>query len=93
MIPESPKYLYERRFFHELRKNIDLFARINKVKMDENYLIDIEEEEENKNNNRQSKSPIYSINLDTVLSEDNSNDKLEKLNETKEVNNKLEYSV
>ena len=36
-IPESPKYLYEKGRFYELRSVIKRIAKTNGVKMDENY--------------------------------------------------------
>ena len=41
-MPESPRYLYERKLFDELRVNLDGIARTNGVKMPMNYLFDTE---------------------------------------------------
>jgi MFS family permease len=39
-IPESPKFLYEKGKYAELRKVIKRIARVNRVKMNEKYVID-----------------------------------------------------
>ena len=41
-MPESPRYLYERKLFDELRENINGIAKVNGVKMPENYVFDTE---------------------------------------------------
>jgi MFS family permease len=55
-IPESPKYLYARKMYSELRKNLDFIAKINKTKMPENYYIDTEYEELQKSESNQNES-------------------------------------
>lgn len=37
---ESPRYLFAREMYPELRKNIATFAKVNKVRMSENYIIE-----------------------------------------------------
>jgi len=57
-IPESPRYLYERRKFDELRNNISFMARVNKSELDDEYLIDVEEELKNQPSPSQSESKL-----------------------------------
>ena len=42
IVLESPRYLYERKFFTQLRKNLVIMSRINGAKMDANYLFEAE---------------------------------------------------
>mmetsp|Transcript_20357 Transcript_20357/g.18026 ORF Transcript_20357/g.18026 Transcript_20357/m.18026 type:complete len:83 (+) Transcript_20357:663-911(+) len=44
-IPESPRYLYERKFYKDLRKNLSFIAKINGTTMEENYLFETESRE------------------------------------------------
>lgn len=47
-IPESPRYLYAKKMFPELRANLDRIAKVNGVQMPDNYLIDEEVRQEKK---------------------------------------------
>ncbi|CAI2362642.1 unnamed protein product [Moneuplotes crassus] len=51
VIPESPRYLYEKKMWKELREAISFIASFNKVEMDEAYLID-EQEKDNSDSQR-----------------------------------------
>jgi hypothetical protein len=44
-IPESPKFLYEKRRFDECRKVFNYIARFNRVKIDFKFKFDLEVEE------------------------------------------------
>ena len=39
LVPESPRYLYERKYFGELRENLKGIAKINGVKLDPQSLV------------------------------------------------------
>ncbi len=52
-IPESPRYLYERKMYPELRVLIKKFADSNGVRMSQEYDIDKEIEVENLKNKKQ----------------------------------------
>jgi hypothetical protein len=41
IIPESPKYLYSKKLYHNARKSIMFIARFNRVKLD-NFIFDEE---------------------------------------------------
>ena len=42
IVPESPRYLYERKLFTQLRENLESISRINGANMNENYLFEDE---------------------------------------------------
>ena len=50
IVPESPRYLYDRKLFKQLRKNLGLISWINGVKMEEGYRFENEEKEAMENN-------------------------------------------
>jgi hypothetical protein len=60
-IPESPKYLYARRMYSELRKTLDYISWINQSKMPENYDIDTECEETLKADHKEEKGNLKLI--------------------------------
>ncbi|CAI2362231.1 unnamed protein product [Moneuplotes crassus] len=45
LLPESPRYLYERKKWQELRESISFIANLNEASMDTTYLIDSQEKD------------------------------------------------
>ncbi|CAI2383724.1 unnamed protein product [Moneuplotes crassus] len=69
LIPESPKYLYEKKRWKELREVISSIANFNNVKMDETYLIKEEEKGKSDTQRLLTESPVESAQLNLEASQ------------------------